>query len=370
MNSGYVGKYGEALRRLTAIDAGMGGGPVLPGPPEPMIGAFGEPPAYQPPVRAPAFSDPAPQAGGEGALSREAPMSFGQLWSETPAERRAQLVEEAEKKGIPVEQSYQQAKAAPGAPPPPKKPSKQDKLAYVMETMLRFASNYGSRPGTSSAADAADAILTTKERRGAFERAEREKEERAAETRRLEGREDTKEARQRKEKVEDTAEERTYQKGRDQQLHEYSKEIESIRAANARLDRAGVNKHYIVDAATGNVIEINKDDGSSRIVTIEEVENVEIPGVRGRPGTTVKRTITRAVKGRTTSEFDEGEVARAVNDEKKALREDRKYMRTLRERAAAEGVDPEDLLEKEAQKRVRSRSSSGTAETNDPLGLR
>ncbi len=183
MANDYVGRYGAALRQLTALEQPALPSAVSPNAPQPTQGAFGQPAGMAPPQAAgPAFASPAaapqampPAAPPQAAMPSKmppqeagAPMSATQLYKDMPDDVKADLEKQIEGSGHDIDEVYAQKVASGEIQAPKKEPSKRDKLGYIAEVALRTISNL-SRQNTQGAGDWADAVLETDARRGALD---------------------------------------------------------------------------------------------------------------------------------------------------------------------------------------------------------
>lgn len=377
MQSNYVGRFGDTLRRLTALEAPQTG-MLRPGGPEPVASAFSAAPTRQARDPASAFEmfGEGPDTGDEsaGAFGRaeQEPVTPKKLWSEMPDAAKNKLIKNVETSGVNIASAYDKAVAAGEIEPPAEyTPSKQEKFGLLTEVLLRHASNVGR--GLPGPAASAEAVLATRERRGALQTMEEEKARAAAEaqraernkyneTARLEGREDTKATTKRQQELDDLEASRK---------HDIALAEANDRAAALREKGRNVQ---VFTAENGDVMLIDKDTGTAVPVEAEVDEEVTVPGRRGRPGAKVKtgKKVKKPVKGTPrydASGVDQDKLVWARVEAEKLVRK-AENMDLLKRRARAEGVPLEDLVQQQiegaTQRMIRGTGSS----EDDPLGLR
>jgi hypothetical protein len=332
MASDYVGRYGAALRQLSALETGgLGGLPsaVSPGAPSAFVQA--EPPV----MRHGAFD----AAEAQGAPAFGKPMSARDLYKQLPPEQKAVLLQQVEKGGMSVDDRYDSLVASGEVEKPTgkKKLTKEEKLGYLAEVALRTISNM-SRQGTDSSADWADAVLTTDARRGALEQAEQERARQQAEVLRKEGREDAKE-------------ERVYgreDKKDQRQVAARGAEIEDTQAFTAeqnRLNRESQERMAQLRAAQdanqnakvlmaddGSMFTLQPDGSAKPIVSRKTVKKTP-KGAVWMPGARETEVIEEQLRGlpkADLTEIDRDTVMRAIGDRIKAMKEDSRALREMK----------------------------------------
>lgn len=328
MPNDYVGRYGDALRRLTTLN--RGGLSQSPAPAQPA-GAFGGVPPQGPAPQTGAFSaGPAPGITAPKTDPDAPPLTASQLWKDMPDQFKGQIEKQIADSGMNVDQTYA-AKVEEGEIEPPKKaPTLQEKLGYLAEVALRTMSNL-SRPGTQGFSDFADAKLATDARRGAIETAETDRVRKQAETRRLEGRQDASEQ---------------HRMASDMTERELTREaVAAEGAANRRnaLDIAGMQERsrsadrtaasktpgpVIVDQETGDAYQRNAD---GTITPLQKDVKEQVRGHRGaKPW---ERTVKKPLKGPLQQGFnglDADTLKRAVTAAAGDINDDGTQMREIR----------------------------------------
>lgn len=352
-NSDYVGRYGAALRRLQALE--MGGLQGVPGtmsaepPQQSPQGAFGGMP---PDMGQPAPQAAPPQAAQPGAFAQadqpfgDKPMTAADLYKQMPPEAKQQLIAQVEKGGMNVDQRFDSLVAKGEIPnvsgTDKKKLTKEEKLGYLAEVALRTISNL-SRDNTTSAADAADAVLATNERRGAIEMADRERQRQAAEIQRQEGRADARE--QRQYGREDAKENREIARGATT-----LKETQDFTAEQNRLDRESREREAKLRAEQdkrqgqrvliddqGGMFTLGDDGRATPIRTTKEVVETQ----KGKRGVTTKirRQVEEQLKALPRADaagIDKDTIMREVGNRIKTLKEDGKLARELKRKGVTD----------------------------------
>jgi hypothetical protein len=331
----YVGRYGAALRRLTALETGgLGGLPsaVSPEAPQPA-GAFDAAP--------PAGPGAAPAQGAFDATDAkpmfDGPVSAKDLYSQMPPQAKQALLKQVEQGGVSVDDRFDGlVQSGEIQAPVKKKLTKEEKLGYLAEVALRTISNM-SREGTNSSSDWADAVLATDSRRGALEQAEQERTRQQAEIQRREGREDAKETRQvgreeskeTRERAAKGAEIATNQEFIAEQ-NRLNRESEERQAKLRAAQDANRDKKVLIDDG-GNMFTL-ENDGSARPITTPKKTSVT-RGSRGKGTTTIEKTVNeqlKAIPRQDASGIDKDTIMREVGARIKALTEDGKLARKLK----------------------------------------
>lgn len=364
MANDYVGRYGEALRKLHALEqqpsteiAGAFGQS-----PSPQTGAFGAPPA---PTRQ-AFQDAAAPM-----FDPQKPISAGDLYKQMPTEAKDAMAAQLKAQGINVDEAYAREVKAGNIPAQEKTPSHHEKIGYLAEVALRTISNLG-REGTNSSADWADAVLATDARREGV--SERERQEARQDTKEQSAFDRTAAAEQRaraerlSEREEDrgtrTVEREADKKDRAQERASDRAFTRAENAANrkaaAEERKAGRQPRVLTDEK--NDVFTLDDDGNAKPVMTEKTVSKEKRGKRN-----VKYMIQETVKEQlrtspkpNASDVDQDTIVRAVNDRFKVLKEDRKLIRELKTQKVQD-VDKE--LSRRAYKQVVSQFTSSTQES-------
>lgn len=343
-NSDYVGRYGAALRRLTALEGGgLGNLPsAIPQDAPQPGGAFEQ---MQPP--------PQNQQGAfetaEGPPMFDKPMTASDMYAQMPPEAKAALVEKVESGGMSVDEKYDALVASGEIKTPPTKPkTKEEKMGYLAEIALRTLSNL-SRPGTESISDFADAKLYTDERRGALEMAEQDRVRKHADVRRRESREERLElGREGRAEKRDTAKEtrQAAAKGtelemtqehtsRENQLNRESEE----RRAKIRAAQESHRDKRVLMGEDGSMFTL-EEDGTAKPITSKKKVKETKAGKRGVKFT-VEREVEEQLRGMPKADatgIDKDTIMRAIGDRIKAMKEDGKLTRALKK----EGVTDVD----------------------------
>lgn len=343
MASDYIGRYGEALKRLTALEQDTGFTPI-----DVSGGAFSG--TQGAPVTTGAF-DVARAPRQQGAIDQAEgpPISAAELWKQMPAEQKDALLKQLGH--VDVDQEYDRMVSSGAIAPTKKNPTKHDKLGYIAEVALRTLSNMG-RPGDQGINAWADAVLDTDTRRAAVDQAQMDRNAAALERARLETREDTKEAR--KNKREDA-----------EVVRKQAADIAAAEGKNAfeaeqnRLQRESAERiagmrddkpRQILYDAQGRAFDAQT--GDPVMVNVPE----ERRGRRGRPGYTVasKQQLKTVPKFAGGSSADPDRVVYEIGQRAKALREDRKARKQIEDLAKQNGVDFETALQRIATQQVQS----------------
>lgn len=384
----YVGQYGEALRRLQALDAIAAGQPVTgPMGPQPVTGAFQlqGPPSNLNPRYAPTPSMPAlqqagagPQAGGallqaaqQPAAGGEAParpQSVSEIVAALPSDQRKELRAGIKKQtGYTVDELYDKfVETGELAPPAERKPRAKERLSQVAEAMFRYMSNVGR--GMNPMAASGQATLDTQGRRQALEQADLDEQNVLAQQRRGEVQGVLSARASRATTLADREDERAYKEKEAEAAAK--REMDRVRyqegAANRRAELA-YNKPETYTDENGVLHTFDPRTGQAMEVTKEvEEERVIVPGLRGRPaltGKTKTRKPLRGIPGGQTSGTTLSPNTRAVQEMAalKMVRDDKTKMRELTRRAKEEGVDINTLIAEEASKILEGTSIGGAS---------
>lgn len=350
-NGNYVGRFGDTLRRLTALQAQQGAfsGPQQIGGAD-TAGAFSvarpgameapaapQPPAPTPEPAAPesgfgagAAADtpqPADDSAPQGGMDQPAPITWKDVSSAMPAEHKKQIADQIESHVGDLKATYQQVARQNGITPKPRA-SRMHMAMYLAEIALRAAANRGTSQSDGEAL--AKGVLQTQDHREAMRLTEEARQRAEAEQRRKEDREDairqegydrgdTMHARDRQEKLDD-----------DKRNHEQALELERMRLA-AEKARARGERVKIVVADDGSYKLIDLDNPGRAVPVEEEVtETTPEKGSRGQ-GTTGGKPVTtkRPVKARpptNASGLDQDRVQTLISDRIKTLqKEDRTF---------------------------------------------
>lgn len=375
MPNDYVGRYGAALRQLTALEQPALPSAISPSAPQPTgPGAFGTPPIAPPGVAGGAFAPPdvvaAPQqalpppvarpAPALGQGDAAAPMSAAQLFKDMPDDVKDDLQKQIESSGHDIDEVYAQKVATGEIKAPKKEPTKRDKLGYLAEVALRTISNL-SRQNTQGASDWADAVLDTDARRaalaerddelfrkgtaGAFERQEKRKE-----TRRLEGRADEGALKERAGKVAEAEGRQAFDMTENEKRRKHELELARMREAGEdRRDRE--SQGNLVTDDQGGLVRV-KGDEAVPVMTTKKVRETK----RGKRGVsyTIEKEVREQVKALpkpAQSGMDPDRMIAEIGDRIKALKEDRKLVSELRQQGIT-GAKLDDELAKRARDQV------------------
>lgn len=324
----YTGRFGDTLRRLTALDAAQGKlAPQAVGGAD-TAGAFGAGSAVPPDMTQPAFGG----TGSQGAMAQK-PISYRDVMDQMPEEQKEALADQIEQHaGGNLEEAYRKA-AEENGDTPKKRPSRAHMVDYLTELAMRtlaYEDNYSTSQGAF-----ARAYLDVNAQRRAAAETRRLEARKDAETRRLEEREDSQTLR--KEKREDTVHARTRAEGEedyarnrkdklsDEELKfQRDKELKVLEAKMRREEKLADNQKLVY--GEGDRILIVDNQGNATPVT-EEVE--ETRGSRGQGTST--RKVRKPVKARPPSAgsgLDQDTVQRMISDRIKQLAStDRKFKR-------------------------------------------
>jgi hypothetical protein len=375
MPNDYVGRYGAALRSLTALEQPALPSAIRPDAPQPTgAGAFGAPPpgvmppqqqapgpAFAPPQVVDAPSQPAMAAPPPGP-AMDKPISASQLYKDMPDDVKADLEKQIEDSGHNIDEVYAQKVSTGEIKAPKKEPTKRDKLGYIAEVALRTISNL-SRKNTQGASDWADAVLETDARRGAL--AERddalfrqgtagafERQEKTKETRRVEGRSDETARKERAVRVAETEGKQAFDMTESEKRRKHEKELAAIQEAGADRRDKDSQGNLITDEE-GGLVRV-KGDEATPVMTTKKVKETK-RGKRGVSFTVEKevREQVRALPKNVQSDIDPDRVISEIGDRIKALKEDRKLVSELRTQGIT-GAKLDDELAKRARDQVMS----------------
>lgn len=364
-NSNYVGRYGETLRRLTALERGtpQGFGTPLAAP----TGVF---PSAPPPTTGAFSAVPSASQSNAGTDEASSPVSAGQLWKDMPDQFKQQIHDQVTSTGMNVDDTFRQKVDAGEIPPPKKEMTRDEKLGYLAEIALHTLSNL-SRPGTESISDFADAKLGVDARRGAIETAETDRRLKQNETRRVEGRQDA--AEQRRLAGDLTERELTRESianegaaGRKNALGIAAMQERSRKEdrAAARQDRAAT-PGPVLTGEDGTMYNRNPD-GTATAITTE----VDVPaeGSPYRPGATRKEK--RPLKGTPKQRFnevDQDNLLREQGKEAATLRKDEGLQRQLKKDLASGKIASiDDEIERRAKEKVMRRLALASGSAKSP----
>lgn len=348
MASDYLGRYGAALRQLTALQQQPLPSAIQPGAPVPggAFDAVTPNPAMDP--MSPENMKPATPAFDQ---VEGKPLSAKQLYTDMPDEHKAALEKQIDDSGIDVNMQFGRA-IATGILPAPEKPkemSKRDKIGYLAEVALRTISNM-SRPGTSSGADWADATLQTDTRRGAIESVERERELSAAERRRLEQREDTKTAHT--EGREDTTTRTAQQRADAKESRERAEHV-ADKQQEAELEKQKIAREKSANRKTiigddGQIYTLG-DNADATAVTTTKTKKVR-RGTRGkgRDVDVSEKVPVKATLKTDASGIDQDRLISAINTRVAEMKKDTKLLREMR-KAGISDIDGEIATRARAQ---------------------
>lgn len=378
--SGYVGRYGDALRKLTALDASAGKfapqqiggadtggfgpslqvGPSQPGPsgfdpqpqpqaaqPQPQAAAttptsgFGAEPAQEAGSAFPQpsiMSDDPTQGGISGSLPPPAdagglsaagaspiatggdkPTSFHDLTRDSTPEQREEMAKHLEQSsGQPLKSMWQRVKEGLGLDKAPKF-GRGEMALYLSEVALRAMSKR-SDPRYAQNPDGvfADALLETQADYEAKQERTRKEKREDDETLRKEKREDTIHTRTRAEQDSDYKRNRADKEKDDAKDFEQRKELAKLQA---KLLKDKGQKTQIVTAEDGTLKLIDRETGEAVPVT----ENVTTTTTRGSRGmgtsttTTTQKKPVKVPKKADASGLDRDTVQRMISDRIKEL---------------------------------------------------
>ena len=373
MEGAYLGKYGDALRRLQALEAVQSGQPVGPMGPQPVTGAFqtqGLPsrldPRYAPDPSMPAFEQAGagpqlpPGAFEQGQLAQPSIVSDdparGGISGNLPKPQQSvrQVVEGLDPKertelragikeqvGRSVNELYDEfVRTGEIAPPVERKPRAKEKLSTVAEALFRYMSNVGQgmNPGAASAL----ATLETQGRRGALEQTEIDEENARAEQRRAEVQGVLSSRAAQATKKAETEDERTYKTGREEDAQTHALDLQRQQDA-AALARTQVSSKGARNVQTsiledGTVMERDPETGLWRAA--RSVQPVTKKGRRGVTTTVEQETPLKVPPKTQTGQVTNASRQRMMDDAIKAIQKDTLQMARIR---AAVGDDPETI---------------------------
>lgn len=377
MANDYVGRYGAALRQLTALEQPALPSAISPNAPQPTgPGAFGVPPVVQPGMsggnNSGAFTPPAAVAPPQPAMppaqatspmqkgEAGAPVSVQQLYKDMPDDAKTDLAKQIEDSGHNIDEVYA-AKVASGEIKAPKKePTKHDKLGYIAEVALRTISNL-NRPTQNSAGDWADAVLDTDARRGALEDRDNalfrqgtagafERQQKTKETKRLEDRTDQGAIRERAGRVAETEGKQAFESTENEKTRKNALEIARMREAGEdRRDRD--SQGNLITDDQGGLVRVKGSDATP-VMTTKKVKEVK----RGKRGVsfTIEKEVREQLKAlpkSSSSDIDPDRMIAEIGDRIKALKEDRKLVSELRTQGVT-GAKLDDELAKRAKEQV------------------
>lgn len=356
MANDYVGRYGAALRRLTALE---GKGPQQFGSPQ---GAFGaatpQATGAFPPLEQSAEQD---QAGP--------PVSAAQLWKDMPPEYKTQAIKQIEDSGTSLDELYAKHAEAGEVPPIKKEMTKEEKLGYLGEIALRTISNL-SRPGTQGISDFADAKLAVDARRGGIEQAELQRARAEQETRRLEARADKKDT------TSAAARDEEQRRDRAAKLAESESQRDAIAsegalsrknaldiAAMQEKSRSAEKQGPVLTDEEGNMFHLNAD-GTAAPITAEAERDAPGPYARGKAPKEKYRKPLKGVPKQRNNEVDQDTILRGIGERVKILKNDSATMRELkRDLAAGRITSIDDELDRRAQEQVMRELAAVTGKT-------
>lgn len=418
-----MGRYGDTLRKLTALQAQAGGfspqqvggadtggfGPSLQLDPQarPAAPAFDPEPQQQQAAPAPSaapaaapsgFGGAPPDAGGmpagnepwrtpgingdaEGPLSNvpgiagpikqggDKPTSFGDLASNATDDEKEELAAQVEKQSGAggLKAAFGRIKEVLGAKTPETKMKRHDMALYVAEVALRAMSKR-SDPAYAQNPDGvfADAVLETQAGRDATAEKTRVEGRADTETKRKETREDTTHTRDRTEKEGDHVRDRKEKIEDDERNHKQALELAKYQA---KLLKEKGQRTSIQTADDGTLTLIDLDSGNAIDVTKEVTET---SGSRGNGTTTKKKRVpVKAAPKFNAGGLDQDTLVNRVSDAEKALRGNRKLMRELGSKYENDTVKIEAELRKMAREKVEGdveslgAGASGVTDFND-----
>jgi hypothetical protein len=411
MAEGYVGRFGDTLRKLSALDAQRGAlapqqvggadtagafgvapagpmqggqiqGPLPPEAPQPGAFAMAEEAApapaqggfgSQPAATMPAFDQPSPVIDESGAMggSEQPPTTWQDLSKQMPKSEQNAMADAIEAKVGDLPATYQRAAAQAGITPK-KRASRAHMAMFITEIALRTAANRGTSDSDGEAL--AKGVLQTQERRGAMQIAEQERQRAEAEKRRLEQREDAKDekvyTRGRTDKESDYKRDRADKTADDERNHKQALELAR---EQARLLKEKGQRTSIQVGDDGQLKLVDLETGGAITVT-EEVEETTTRGSRGSGTTTTTKKVKKPVKASpkyNAGGLDQDTLVNRVSDAEKALRGDKKLMRELRSKYGNDSVKVEEALRNMAREKVEGdvqslgAGSSGTIDFNE-----
>lgn len=387
----YTGRFGDALRRLTSLQAKQGvfapqqmGGadvaaqsgfgasaPPMAAPTEaPSMEGFGAAPQPIETQEAPAQMS-ADMGGGFGGGSAQVPgmdeagamgaPAQGTSWSAlvkklTPAAKKQIADKIEEKAGGNLKGAYEKA-ATQNGDKPKKNASRSHMALYLGEVALRFAANRGTSESNGEAL--AKGTLQTDTRYAGMREAEAERARQTAETQRLETRADTKDAevytRGRNDADSDYSRNRADKVTDDAREHEQALELERLRATREKLQAKGKNTRVVVDDE-GNYQLLDLDTQEVITPTKEVEEDIPAKGSRGQGtaggGTRKVRKPVKALAKTNASGLDQDTVLRQTAAAVKEIKADGKTMRELRRKYKNDVEAIEQAVTEMARERV------------------
>lgn len=372
---GYTAKFGDALRRLAALDAGASGQPVGPQGPVPQTSPF-DVGAQMPPnaqLQAGPLQQAAPQQA-PGAIEQAAQPPAGQsvrkiIEDMGPKERNEMARGIKKQTGKSVDDLYAaMVKSGEIAPPIERKPNRKEKLPALAEALLRYAQNVGTTGrggrGMDPGAAAATATLDTQGRRGALEQAQIEQDNALAEARRGEVQGVLSARTSRAVTLEDRTDERanaaTVAGAKTKAESELQKQKDDADMARERVKQSGetarsnkTNGKTYTDK-NGKVFVIDGQTASPLLY--DDVEAVPVgQGAFKEPRMGGSRKVKRQLEGipggqTGASTLDPDTVYNRRSDRIKEITANSRKMRELEKRAKEEGVDVGTLVNAEVDK--------------------
>lgn len=363
-SGGYVGRFGDALRRLTALQAQQGAfaGPQVVGGAD-TAGTFAAAPpgAMEAPAptggagpqmpEAPAGglsggSAQPPEMGSEGApedTGSQTPTTWEDLHKAMPAEHKNLVADKIESIVGNIKAAYRKATKANGDTPKPHA-SRAHMAMYLSEIALRAAANRGT--SESDAQALAKGVLETNERRDALRQQEQERQRKEAEKKA-----DREEAYRREGEV------HTRNRAEDQAdtmaKYKHDIELENMRLKAQELRDKGQDTYITVDE-NGNYTLIDKKTGNAIPVT-QEVTETTTTGSRGqgkRTTSTTKRVPVKALPKTDASGLDDDQVLAKIEAMAKELRANNKLVRELRTKFGGDMNKVEDEIKRMAREQV------------------
>lgn len=400
---GYTDRYGDALRRLQALEAGADPSmPVAPMGPTPVTGAFqlqgpqsNLNPRYAPDPTMPAFQQAQPAAPG----AIQAPAGPQPPAAETPAapgpvqqspqgvrdivaglekdERKELRAGIKQHTGKSVDELYNQmVEGGELAPDIKRKPRPAEKLSIVAEALFRYMGKAfnGMNPGAA----AAEATLETQGRRGAIAQAETAEENARAEGRRAEVQGVLNARASRAQSKADKAEERGWEaeKQRVQARDAGALQRQQDDAAMARTRVEAASRQSTLDKAPksmtaedGTVFE-RGEDGVYRPAVTETDGFDNLP--RGKKIATKKRGVLKVGQKAQTGALTQADRAKMYSNAVKAIQGDVRTMGEIRRAAGNDAGAIADEIDRRAKDMVEN--AAAAAESGDgeyganPLG--
>lgn len=369
MNDGYVGRFGDALRRLTALDAQRGAfaGPQdVGGADTASTFAAAPPAAMEAPALAAGAGPQVPEAPagalsggsavvpGMGAMDEsgaaggatqngETPTTWEDLHKAMPTKHKNAIADRIESIVGNIKTAYRKATAANGDTPKPHA-SRAHMAMYLSEIALRAAANRGTSESNGQAL--AKGVLETNERRDALRQQEEERRRKEAEKKA-----DREEAYRRE------AEVHTRNRGEEQAdtnaKYKHDIELENMRLKAEELRQKGQDTYIAVDN-DGNYTLIDKKTGNAVPVT-QEVTETTTQGSRGmgtKTTTTKKRVPVKALPKPGSDGLDQDQVLAKIEATAKELRANNKLVRDLRTKFGGDMNKVEDEIKRMAREQV------------------